>query len=134
MTITPYLFYEDVGAALVWLSKAFGFKKSGTQMKQPDGTITHASMERDGAFVMMGDPGPKYKNPRRLGQATQNLYVEIDDVGKLFTRAVKAGATVLEEPKDTPYGHRRCGLEDPEGHQWYFAQPIRPARRAAKRG
>jgi hypothetical protein len=41
-----------------------------------------------------------------------------------FERARKAGAAILEEPKDTFYGHRRYGAEDPEGHQWYFAQGI----------
>jgi PhnB protein len=74
-------------------------------------------------LIMMGCPGPKYKNPRRLGQATQSLYVNVSHVNAHFERARKAGATILEEPKDTFYGHRRCA-EDPEGHQWYFAQEI----------
>jgi len=43
-------------------------------------------------------------------------------VDKHFERARKAGAKILEEPVDTFYGHRRYGAEDPEGHQWYFAQ------------
>jgi uncharacterized glyoxalase superfamily protein PhnB len=76
-------------------------------------------------LIMMGYPGPEYKNPKRLRQATQSLYVNVDDVDKHFKRARKAGATILEEPRDTPYGHRRYGAEDPEGHQWYFAQEIR---------
>lgn len=42
-----------------------------------------------------------------------------------FERAVQAGAVVLEKPADQPYGHRRYGVEDPEGHRWFFAQPIR---------
>jgi hypothetical protein len=30
----------------------------------------------------------------------------------------------------TEYGHRRFGVEDPEAHQWYFAEPVRtPPRR-----
>jgi len=46
----------------------------------------------------------------------------VDYVNAHFERARKAGAAILEEPKDTFYGHRRYGAEDPEGHQWYFAQ------------
>ena len=42
--------------------------------------------------IMMGYPGPEYKNPKRLGQATQSLYVNVDDVDKHFERAKKAGA------------------------------------------
>ena len=51
---------------------------------------------------MLGSPGPDFKNPKVLGQATQNLYVDVDDVDKHHARAVKAGATIIEEPQDTP--------------------------------
>jgi uncharacterized glyoxalase superfamily protein PhnB len=78
---------------------------------------------------MMGYPGPKYKNPRRVGHATQSLYVNFKGVDKLFARAKKAGAKVLEEPLNTEYGHRRFGVEDPEGHQWYFAEPLKTTPR-----
>ena len=125
MAITPYLFYEDVGEALKFLARAFGFRKYGRPMLGPDGKVTHAAMKLGDDLIMMGYPGPEYKNPKRLRQATLSLYVNVDDVDKHFKRARKAGATILEEPKDTPYGHRRYGAEDPEGHQWYFAQEIR---------
>lgn len=121
MAITPYLYYEDLGGALKFLSKVFGFRKCGQTSKDPDGKLNHASMKLGEGIIMMGCPGPKYKNPKRLKQATQNLYINVDNVDKLFIRARKAGATILEEPVDTFYGHRRFGAEDPEGHQWYFA-------------
>ena len=87
-------------------------------------------MQLDKDFIMMGYPGPEYKSPRRLGQATMNLYVNVSDVDKHYKRAKKAGARILEEPQDTFYGHRRYGAADPEGHEWYFAHEIKkPARR-----
>jgi len=134
MAITPYLLYEDVGGALKWLTKAFGFRKYGTAMSRPDGKINHAAMKFDDDLIMMGYPGPKYKNPKRLGHSTQSLYVNVDDVDKHFERAKKAGAKILEEPKNTFYGHRRYGAEDPEGHQWYFAQELKakPRKRPAR--
>jgi PhnB protein len=121
MSITPYLYYEDVAAAMAWLSKAFGFKRLGRPMKGPDGRITHAAMKLGADVVMMGAPGGKYKNPRRLGQTTQCLYVTVDDADKHFARAKKSGGTILQEPSDTEYGARRYGMADPEGHEWYFA-------------
>lgn len=130
MAITPYLYYEDVGATLKFLAKAFGFRKFGREMRQ-DGKINHAAMKLGDDLVMMGCPPAGYRNPKRLGQATQSLYVNVEDVDKHFARARKAGAKILEEPRDTEYGHRRYGAEDPEGHQWYFAQELRIA---AKRG
>jgi PhnB protein len=133
MSITPYLLYEDVAGALKFLARAFGFRKYGAQMSLPDGKINHAAMKLGEDLIMMGYPGPKYKNPKRLGQATQSLYVNVHDVDAHFVRARKVGATILEEPKDTLYGHRRYGAEDPEGHQWYFAQEIAKRSKRKKR-
>ena len=125
--VTPYLLYEDLPGALDWLAKAFGFRET-LRMAGPDGKPVHAEMRlgEDGV-ILMGWPGPQYRNPRRLGQATQNLYVRIEDIDNHFDRAVKAGAVVLEKPADQNYGDRRYGVEDPEGHRWYFAQTIAKA-------
>ena len=132
MAITPYLYYEDVGEALKFLAKAFGFSKHGAQMRGNDGKISHAAMKLGDDLIMMGRPKSGYRNPKRLGQATQSLYINVPDVDKHFARTTKAGATILEEPVNTEYGHRRYGAEDPEGHQWYFAQEIRQPKPKTK--
>jgi uncharacterized glyoxalase superfamily protein PhnB len=76
-------------------------------------------------LIMMGNPGSGYKNPKHLGQATQILYVYVDDVDKHYEHAKNAGAKILQEPADQFYGDRRYGASDPEGHEWYFASRIR---------
>jgi len=122
--ITPYLLYADLEGALQWLARAFGFRER-LRDKTPDGKLVHAEMELGDGVIMMGCPGPQYQNPKRLGQVTQYLYVRVDDVDKQFERAVQAGAVVLEKPSDQHYGDRRCGVADPEGHRWFFAQSVR---------
>ena len=139
MAITPYLLYQDAGAALTWLAKAFGLRKSGATYKSDDGRVTHGAMKLGDALMMLGSPGPDFKNPKALGHATQNLYVDVDNVDRHHARALKFGATIIEEPNDTFYGARRYGAEDPEGHRWFFAQDItaktvRPKRRKSARG
>jgi uncharacterized glyoxalase superfamily protein PhnB len=125
MAITPYLYYEDVERALTFLAKAFGLRKHGVHKRGPDGKINHATMKLGDALIMMGRPAAGYRNPKRLGQATQSLYINVRGVDEHFQRARNAGAVILEEPTNTEYGHRRYGATDPEGHQWYFAQAIR---------
>jgi len=122
--ITPYLYYENVAAALSWLGKAFGFHER-MRMPGPEGSIMHAEMELADGVIMMGRPGPDYRNPKRVGGVTQSLYVYVDDVDKHFIRAREAGAKILAEPADQFYGDRRYGAEDLEGHHWYFAQHVR---------
>lgn len=131
MPITPYLYYEDVAAARRFLARAFGFKNFGPTNRSKDGNLIHAAMKLGKDVVMMGDPGAKYRNPRKLGAATQCLLLNRSDVDALFVRAMKAGASVLQEPGGTPFGQRRFGVEDPEGHQWYFAQAVK--RKSSKR-
>jgi uncharacterized glyoxalase superfamily protein PhnB len=122
--ITPYLLYEDVDGALEWLARAFGFSEQ-SKMPGANGKTMHASMTFADGVIMMGHPGPDYKNPKRLGHVTQSLYVVVDDVDKHFEQAKEAGAKIIEEPKDQFYGDRRYGAEDLEGHQWFFAQHLR---------
>ena len=127
-TVTPYLHYADLEGAMQWLARAFGFRELLRQ-SGPNGKPRHAEMgSGDTGVVMMGWPGPAYRTPKQLGQVTQNVYVRVDDVDSLFERATRAGAVVLEAHADQVYGERRCGLEDPEGHHWYFAQTIEPRK------
>lgn len=122
--ITPYLLYTDVESALAWLSKAFGFCER-LRFPGPDGKITHAEMESGDSLIMMGNPGPDYRNPKQLGQVTHHTYIYVDDVDQHYEQAKRAGAMILEPPEDQFYGDRRYGAEDPEGHHWYFAQHVR---------
>jgi len=49
------------------------------------------------------------------------LSVQVDSVDVHFARAKGAGATILSEPQDNPYG-RLYRAEDLEGHRWMFIE------------
>ncbi|MDQ3874270.1 MAG: VOC family protein [Actinomycetota bacterium] len=122
-TIIPYLLYEDVAAALDFLSRAFGFREH-LRLTGSQGYVNHAEMRLGDSMIFLGDPGDDYRNPKRLGQETVDLYVQVDDVDAHYERAKAAGAEIVEEPQDQPYGDRRYGAVDQEGHRWFFAQPV----------
>jgi uncharacterized glyoxalase superfamily protein PhnB len=133
MAITPYLLYQDAGAAVEWLAKAFGLRKTGDVFKGKDGRVNHASMTYGKAVLMLGSPGADFKGPRAIGHVTQNLYVDVGNVEEHYACAVEAGAKIIEEPNDTFYGARRYGAEDLEGHRWYFAQDLTATGKRAKK-
>ena len=122
-TITPYLLYEDVDAALAFLSKAFGFKEV-LRYTGEGGYVNHAEMRLGEGKVFLGDPGDQYQHPKKVGE-TVGMYVLVDDVDGHCERAKAAGTEIREEPTDQEYGERRYTAVDPEGHEWFFAQPIR---------
>jgi uncharacterized glyoxalase superfamily protein PhnB len=125
--VTPYVFYDDLPAALDWLAQAFGFETRMT-LPGPDGKPMHAEMTTADGVIMMGPTGnmPTWKSPRALGGAnTQGLFIYVEDVDAHFARARDAGATVLKEPEDQFWGDRMYTVTDPEGHGWSFAQHVR---------
>lgn len=122
--VAPYLLYEDVDAALGWLAAAFGFTERLRQADS-DGTVRHAELHvGEDALVMLGQPAGAYRNPAQAGWNTALVHVMVDDVDAHCARARDAGATILQEPADQAYGHRRYDCHDPEGHLWSFAHPL----------
>lgn len=118
---TPYLFYEDVEAALDFLARAFSFQET-LRYSGSAGYVAHAEMRLDEEAIMLGDPGEQYRNPSHTGAVTVAIHLTVDDVEATFERARAAGAQIIEPPTDQPYGGRRFGASDPEGHQWWFSQ------------
>jgi MerR family transcriptional regulator, thiopeptide resistance regulator len=45
-------------------------------------------------------------------------------MGAFETASAPAGAQIVEEPLDQPYGIREYGARDPEGQLWYFHSPL----------
>jgi PhnB protein len=65
-------------------------------------------------MIMISEPGVRNAMPAFL-------YVYVDDTDATYRRAIDAGARVLEEPSETPYGDRRCMVEDKWGNTWQIA-------------
>ncbi len=122
--VTPYLLYEDLDRAVDWACSAFGFTER-FRAKGDDGRANHAELTFDDGVVMMGRPDDGYENPVHQGGATVLVHVYVDDVDRHCEQARNAGARIVREPADQPYGDRTYGAEDPEGQQWWFAQHVR---------
>lgn len=125
--VTPYLVYDDPGAALEWLAAAFGFREV-LRYAGPDGQVNHAEMEVPGGGRFMLGGGPGHPGPGSQPTATTPpmfVHVTVDDVDAHYEQARAAGATIVGEPADQEYGDRRYDAKDLEGHQWSFGQRVR---------
>jgi uncharacterized glyoxalase superfamily protein PhnB len=122
--ITPYLLYEDGEGAIEFLTSAFGFRVVDRTTGGAGGL--HAELEGPaGGQLYLGQPPGRsgFENPVKVGR-TSEVYVLVEDVDGHYERAKAAGARIIEEPTDLTFGHRRYGCVDPQGHEWFFAQPI----------
>jgi uncharacterized glyoxalase superfamily protein PhnB len=120
-TITPYLLYEDGEAAIDFLARAFGFRLVNRMTGAAGGL--HAELALDDGRVYLGQPQSGFRGPAEVGRTSQ-VYVMVDDVDAHYEQAKARGARVIEELNDLPFGHRRYGCVDPQGHEWFFASAL----------
>lgn len=137
-TVTPYLYIKGAAQALDFYKKAFGAEEL-FRMDSPDGKIGHAEIQIGDSRIMLADEHPEMKalSPKTIGGVASSLMLYVDDVDKMATRAVAAGAKVTRAVQNQFYGDRSGNFEDPFGHCWTIAthvediSPEEMARRAA---
>jgi PhnB protein len=75
---------------------------------------------------MLADEHPQmgYRSPKALGGSATSIMLYVDDVDRVFRRAVEAGAQTQQELKNQFYGDRSGTVTDPFGHVWTIATHI----------
>jgi len=123
--VTAALCVTDVKAAAAFYQKAFGFTKRGI-MNGPDRKPMHAELSLRGTTLMLGPEMPQMgaRSAKSLGASPTTLYLLVENVDKVFAKAVKLGATPQGAVADMFWGDRCGRLVDPEGYAWYIATHI----------
>jgi catechol 2,3-dioxygenase-like lactoylglutathione lyase family enzyme len=52
------------------------------------------------------------------------VFIQVDDLDKVFESMRAAGTEILQEPIDQPYGVRDAGVRDPSGNHLRLSQPL----------
>ncbi len=122
--IVPHLIYDDVGAAVTWLCRVFGFsERTWARHLHADGTVGRTQLQVYDSVMTVGPPSVHGQSPS--GGVSSMLLVYIDDVDAHYERARAEGASIVTPLEELPWGDRRYQASDPEGHQWTFAQHVR---------
>ncbi|HAF45678.1 MAG TPA: glyoxalase [Gallionellaceae bacterium] len=124
-SITPYLSVKDAVSAIKFYQHAFGAKLVG-QISMPDGAVGHAELQIGDSKFMLAEEMPAWgnKSPASLGGSPVGIALYVNDADAVFTRALAAGAVVVEQVKDQFYGDRSGTLTDPFGHKWHILTHI----------
>ena len=120
-TVVPILVYEDVGQAIEWLCRAFGFTER--LRAERDGVIGHAQLSVRESAIMLGRQGGPFRAPHS-DTVSAYVHVTVDDVNAHYEHAMRNGAQVMQSPHDMPFGVRQYTAIDPGGHRWTFSQNI----------
>jgi uncharacterized glyoxalase superfamily protein PhnB len=127
--MTPTLRYRDPQAAIAWLERAFGI--SPHFVARNGDAVVHAQMRLGESWLFLGPDHPDdpygMHSPLALNGTNQCVCIALDDVDAAAERAAAAGARMISQPHDTPYGAREFSCADPEGHVWsvgnYWGEP-----------
>jgi len=124
-TVTPYMTIKGAAKAIEFYKEAFGATEI-FRWADADGSIRHAEVVIGNSPVMLTDEAPEFgmAGPRSLGGSPVHMFLYVEDVDAVFSRAIAAGATELMPVEDSEDGDRRGGVTDPFGHVWYIATHI----------
>ena len=123
-SVIPTMRYRDAPRMLDWLCNAFGFERHFV-VPGEGGRIDHAQLVHGNGMIMLGsarddDWGKLVQPVADAGTTTGAAYVVVSDVDGHYARARAAGAEIVRELENTPYGSREYAARDPEGQVWDF--------------
>lgn len=114
-SVIPELVYPDVGQAIDWLCRAYGFT-----MRLRIGNHRAQLNIGSGAIVVT-------QRADVVPDSTEQPFgvmVRVEDVDHHYRNAIRHGADILQEPADYPYGERQYVTRDPGGYRWTFSHTI----------
>lgn len=111
---SPYLLVADAEATLAFIAATFD-APSLRVIRRDDGSIMHAEARVGDTVVMMGEvpDGPAI-----------NIHVYVPDADAAISRALAAGATLVQAAAEKGDGDRRGGIKAPDGTVWWIATEV----------
>ena len=124
-TVTPYLIVRGAARAIDFYKKAFGAQER-FRFSRDNGAISHGEISIGDSCLMLADELPETgaRSPESVGGTPVSVFLYVEDVDKVFGRAVAAGAKPTLTPQNMFWGDRYAKVSDPFGHQWQIATHV----------
>ena len=117
--VSAMLTVSDIPTAVSFYQKAFGFSKRAV-MNGPDGKPIHAELTLRGTTLMLGPENPALgkRTAKTIGASPASLFLYVEDVDKVVSKALSLGATSKGPVMDMFWGDRCGTIVDPDGCAW----------------
>lgn len=110
------LYVDDVSASLDFFEKAFGFERSFLHESGDYGELATGNTKLAfSSTELMRQLGKNPVSPKS-GAPSFEIAFETDDVSDALQRAVEAGATLIQDVRDEPWGQTTSYVADPNGY------------------
>ncbi|NIK56045.1 VOC family protein [Kribbella shirazensis] len=113
-TVTPYIAAKSADRFLEFVERTFEVRTTARVLNE-DGTVGHAEITVGDSVLMTFDAAPDWPDTPSF------LSVYVDDVERVYQRALDAGATVVTELMYSRIIGDRVGrVKDPVGNIWWL--------------
>jgi len=113
-SVQPYLHLREAHKMIPFLETAFGAEAMGVH-KSPEGAVLHATIRIGNATLEIDEAHGEFQ------PMPCHLHVYVPDTDTAYARALQAGATSIDAPRNAPYGDRAAGVKDAWGNSWFIA-------------
>jgi uncharacterized glyoxalase superfamily protein PhnB len=118
------LYVEDVSETLTFFENAFGFKRALLHESGDYGELdTGATKLSFSSIRLMTDIG---KNPSRPDSSSPvfEIAFEVEDVASALSKALAAGATLVQDTEQMPWGQTTAYVSDSNGFLIELCTPV----------
>lgn len=119
--ISPLLLVADLERAEAFYRDALGFECQ-VYGDPPDFAVA----SRDAAVILLAlatDAKRLIPNWQIVEKAV-DAYIRVDDADAIYAEVQERGAAIDYTIYDAPHGFREFGVQDPDGHDIAFGQPL----------
>jgi uncharacterized glyoxalase superfamily protein PhnB len=116
-SVSPYLIVDGAQATIDFLVAVFDARPLRT-VPRGDGKLRHGEVRIDDTVLMVTDAIAGWP------ATPSHVHIYVPDVDAVYARALKAGATPLQEPARRDDPDKRGGFRDAGGTTWWIGQQI----------
>lgn len=113
-SVQPYLHLREAHKMIPFMETVFGAEALGVH-KSPEGAVLHATIRIGNATLEIDEAHGEFQ------PMPCHLHVYVPDTDAVYARAMAAGTTSIEAPRNAPYGDRAAGVRDAWGNSWFIA-------------
>jgi len=110
--VMPYILVKGAEQFQAFMRDVFNAREKMIH-RRDNGEIQHAEVFIGESVIMFANASEDWP------PLTAGLYVHVADADDTYQKALRQGATSIQEPSDKDYG-RSCGVLDPFGNTWWI--------------
>lgn len=117
--VSPVLLVADLDRAVAFWRDALGF-----EVELYGDAFAVASRDAASIFLALAADAERLVPHWQIVDKMWDAYIRVDDADAIYAEVQERGARIDYTIYDAPHGFREFGVQDPDGHDIGFGQPL----------